>query len=159
METNNELADPFFEEPVLWQYSPSKHRVFVHSLKYACIGPAICLLTGLILALTNVILWTGLLLFGGVALISFIIICLALSRQGVPVYTITESKISIYPFMLVAGFANIEKIKKSRMLFNRNADTIKFKLKKGFSANYQFVNIDNVDSVYDLLITLWEKSK
>lgn len=150
--------DPFNEQ-VLWQFSPSKSRMFFYQLKYACIGPAACLLAGFILALTDVILWIGLLLFGGAAFITFFIICLSLSRQGRTIYTITETKIIIYPLMCSADFTNIKRIKKSRSLFNRNVGTIKFKLKKGLSANYRFVKIDDVDAVYDLLISLWEKQQ
>lgn len=152
----------FFDEPILWQYSLSRSRMFLYQLKYASMGPIICLLAGLIMALTGVILWIGLILFGGVAVLSFVIICLALSSQrGRIVYTITETEIMIdYPAKsLVTDFSNIRKIKKSHSLFNKNVGTIKFKVKKGLSINYQFAKIDDVDSVYDLLISLWEKHK
>lgn len=159
MEQISDLID-FFEEPTLWQYSPSKSRMFFYQLKYASIVPVIGLLAGLILALTGIILWIGLILFGGTAVITFVITCLALSRQrGRIIYTITETKIIIaYPSQcLTSDFANIKKIKKIRSLFDKNVGTIKFKVKKGLSVNYQFAKIDNVDKVYDLLISLWEK--
>ena len=73
-------------------------------------------------------------------------------------YAITETKIFINPF-LMADFTDIKKIKKSHSLFKRNVGTIKFKLKKGISVNYQFAKIDDVDKVYDLLISLWEKRR
>ena len=158
MEQNDELASPSFEEPILWQYSPSKYTKFTRVHIYASIGPLACLLTGLILALTGVIVWIGLLLFGGVAAVTFLIICLALPRKGKPIYAITETKIGVDPFTYI-DFANIEKIKKSCSLFNKNFGTIKFKVKKGFSENYRFANIEDVDAVYDLLLSLWKKQK
>lgn len=75
------------------------------------------------------------------------------------VYTITETKIIIYPLMCIAEFANIKKIKKCHSLLNKNVGTIKFKVKNRLSLDYKFVKIDDVDSVYDLLISLWEKNK
>ncbi|MDE6580054.1 MAG: hypothetical protein K2K41_05935, partial [Ruminiclostridium sp.] len=77
MEQNNELSNSLYEEPTLWQYSPSKSRIFFYQLKYVSIGPVICLLTGIILALTNIIQWIGLILFGGTAVISLVIFWLA----------------------------------------------------------------------------------
>lgn len=162
MEQNSELIDSFFDEPILWRFSSSKSRLFFYQLKYASIGPMACLLAGFIMAMAGLIVWMGLILFGGVAVLSFIIICLALSRQGGSiVYTISETEIAIdYPWKsLISDFANIIKIKKSRALCNRNVGTIKFKVKKGLSLNYKFAKIDDVDSVYNLLISLWEKHK
>lgn len=162
MVKNDDFFDYAFDEPILWQFSPSKFRSVCYSLKYASVGPALCVLTGLILTLTGVTQWLGsLILFGGVALVTFAIACIALSRQPRLVYTVTETKIIVqYPAIIcVADFADIKKIKKVRSLFNKNVGTIKFNLKKGLSVNYQFAKIDDVDSVYELLISLWEKRK
>lgn len=162
MEQDNGLKVSFFEPPILWQFSPSKSRMFFTQLKYAGIGPVVCLLVGFILALTGVILWIGLILFGGVAVLSFVVICLALFRQkGRVVYTITKTEIMVdYPAqVLICDFKNIRKIEKSHSLFNKKVGTIKFKVEKGLSVNYQFAKIDDVDSVYDLLVSLWEKRK
>lgn len=158
MEQNNDSIDPFFEEPILWQFSPSRYCKFTSEHIYSSIVPACLLVVGFILALTGVIMWTGLLLFGGVAAISCIITYLQLPRRARPMYAITETKIFINPF-LMADFTDIKKIKKSHSLFKRNVGTIKFKLKKGISVNYQFAKIDDVDKVYDLLISLWEKRR
>lgn len=162
MEENNELMDFPFEETILWEYSPSKLRTFFHSLKYACLGLVPFLLAGVIMALTGVILWKGFfLLFGGASLFAFLICCIALSKQVRWIYTITENEIIIdYPATIcVAEFSNIKNITKVHSLFNRNVGTIKFKLKNRFSLNYQFAQIDDVDTVYDMLISLWEKHK
>lgn len=162
MEQDNELPDYFFEESILWQYSPSKIRMVFYQLIYAIIGPLAFFLAAVIMALTDVIVWTGLILFGGMVVITVIIICLALFRQrGRIIYAITETQIIIdYPFRSIGSdFSNIKKIRKSRSLFNKNVGTIKFKVKKGLSINYQFAKIDDVDSVYDLLISLWQKRK
>ena len=151
-----------FEEPILWQFSPSKFRTVLFSLKYASIGPAACLLTGIILALTGVTQWLGsLILFGGVAVLTCVIACFALSRQERTVYTVTENQIIVdYPAIsCVADFADIKKIRKFRSLFNKNVGTIRFKVKNRLSVNYQFAKIDDVDAVYDLLVSLWDKHK
>ena len=60
MEPNYELEDTLFEEPILWKYSPTKYRKLSNELLYASIVPAACLLAGVILALTDIILWIGL---------------------------------------------------------------------------------------------------
>ena len=157
MEPNYELEDTLFEEPILWKYSPTKYRKLSNELLYASIVPAACLLAGVILALTDIILWIGLLMFGGTAVITFLIILFKIPKQARPVYAITETKIIIYPFMPIADFANINKIIKKGSPINGKLGTIKFKLKKNFSSNYRFSNIEDVDTVYDLLISLWTK--
>lgn len=157
MEQDISSLNPFFEEPLLWQFSPIRYCKFTKEHIFSSIGPVACLLVGFILALSGVIVWLGLLLFGGTAAVTFLIIYFAVPRRARPMYAITETKIIVYPLMV--DIADIKKIKKSRSLFNRNVGTIKFKLKKGFNANYQFANIDSVDSVYDLLISLLEKYK
>lgn len=157
MVQNNYSIDSSFEEPILWQFSPKRYCKITKEHIFASIGPLACLLLGFIMALSGVIVWLGLFLFGGTAAVTFLIIYFAIPRRGRPLYAITETKIIICPLMV--DIANIEKIKKSRSLFNRRMGRIKFKLKKGFNANYQFVNVDNVDSVYDLLISLLEEHK
>ena len=162
MDQNNDLLDYFFEDPILWQFSPSKLRTLLYSLKYAGIIPAAYILAGLILALVGVVPWIVFsILFGGVTVITLFISILAVVLQKRIKYTITETKIIIdYPKMsCISDFTNIVKIKKSHSLFNRNVGTIKFRVKEGFSVNYQFANIDNVESVYELLISLWGKHK
>ena len=84
MEPNYELEDTLFEEPILWKYSPTKYRKLSNELLYASIVPAACLLAGVILALTDIILWIGLLMFGGTAVITFLIII------GIPFAIITN---------------------------------------------------------------------
>lgn len=160
MKKIDELSNNLFEEPILWQFSPSKFRTCCHALKYASVFPMAFLLSGFIMALTDIIPWNVFfILFGGVTVLTFFIVGIALARQGRTIYTITETKIIVgYPAInYVSDFTNIKDIKKSRSLFKRNVGTIKFKVKKGINANYQFAKIDDVNSVYNLLISLWEK--
>ena len=105
-EYNNDSIDSFFEEPILWQFSPSRYCKFTKEHIFSSIVAAAVLLVGLILALTGVIVWLGLLLFGGAAAVTFLIICLRLPWQARPIYAVTETKIIIYP-MHFADFANI----------------------------------------------------
>lgn len=157
MEQNNSSIDLFLEEPILWQFSPKRYCKFTVEHIFSGIISAACLLVGFILALSGVIVWLGLLLFGGAAAVTFIITYLVLPRRSRPMYVITETKIINYPLM--TDVANIKNIKKSRSLFYKNMGTIKFKLKKGSGTHYQFANIDNVDSVYAILISLLNKHK
>ena len=167
-ESDGENADLTFEEsmpesdktePVLWQFSPGKFRTLCHALKYMSIEIVVFLLLGFILALADMLSWKGFfILFGGAAAITYLIGGIALLRQERTVYTVTETKVMIsYPAMnCVSDFANIKDIKISRSLFHKNVGTIKFRVKKGFNINYQFAKIDDVDRVYNLLISLWK---
>lgn len=153
---------PVPEEPILWQFSPSRFRTFCHSLKYASICPAAWLLLGLILALTGNIFWKGFfILFGGTAAVTYLVFAITMSRLERMEYIITETNIRIhYPAIIcTATYADITDIRLCRSIFNKNVGTIKFKVKKGFNANYQFAKIDDVDSVYNLLLPLWEKKQ
>lgn len=152
--------EPYSAEPALWEFSPSKWRTLCHSFKYMCIAPAVFLLLGLILTLTGNLLWLGyFILFGGSAAFALLIGTIVILRQERMQYVITQTKIRIfYPALICeADFTNIKDIKLSRSIFDKTKGTIKFKVKKGLNANYQFAKIDNIDGVYDLLLSLWKK--
>ena len=87
-----------------------------------------------------------------------IVVFITVLRQDKMQYKITQSQIIVeYPAIgYVTDYANIKDIKMSRSIFNKNVGTIRFKLKKGLSMNFQFAGIDDVDKVYDLLLSLWK---
>jgi hypothetical protein len=146
-------------EPALWEFSPSNWRTLCHSLKYMSIGLAPWLLLGLIMALTGNIWWNGFfILFGGSAAFALLIGTIVSLRQERMRYIITQTKIRIlYPAQICdSDFTDIENIKLCRSVLNKNKGTIKFKVKKGFNANYQFAQIDDIDRVYELLLSLWK---
>jgi hypothetical protein len=70
----------------------------------------------------------------------------------------TQTYIRIWCRALIcdSDFTDIENIKLCRSVLNKNKGTIKFKVKKGFNANYQFAQIDDIDRVYELLLSLWK---
>lgn len=150
------------EEDALWQFSPNKIRQLYFTFKYQSIVFFGWFLLGLCCVLFLDWLWKGvLILFGGIAAFVFVIMVIAVLRQDKMHYKITKSKIIVeYPAIgYVTHYANIKDIKLSRSIFNKKVGTIRFKLKKGLSMNYQFAGIDDVDMVYDLLLSLWKEQQ
>ena len=150
------------EEPALWEFSPGRLPYLCHSLKYMSIGPAAWLLLGLVMALTGNILWKGFfILFGGCAAFVLLLGTIIVLRQERMRYVITQTRIRIlYPAMICdCDFADIEDIRLCRSLLNKTKGTIKFKVKKGFNANYQFAKIDDIDRVWELLLSLWKNER
>jgi hypothetical protein len=51
----------------------------------------------------------------------------------------------------VCSYDNIKNIKLKKSMFNKNKGSIKFKLYKGSSINYNFDNIENPEEVYKII--------
>ena len=150
------------EEDALWQFSPNKIRQLCFTFKYQIIVFGVWFILWFLVMLFNQITLQGFLIFfGAPVLFVSVVAFIAVLRQDKMHYKITKSQIIVeYPAIgYVTDYANIKDIKLSRSIFNKNVGTIRFKLKKGLSMNYQFAGIDDVDKVYDLLLSLWKKSK
>lgn len=147
------------EEDALWQFSPNKIRQLCFTFKYQNIVFGFWFILWFLVMVFNQITLQGFFIFFGVP-IAFVsvVVFITVLRQDKMHYKITKSKIIVeYPAIgYVTDYANIKDIKLSRSIFNKNVGTIRFKLKKGLSMNFQFAGIDDVDKVYDLLLSLWK---
>ena len=147
------------EEDALWQFSPKKIRQLCFTFKYSSIGFGFWFILWFLVMVFNQITLQGFLIFVGVPVVFVsIVVFITVLRQDKMQYKITQSQIIVeYPAIgCVTDYANIKDIKMSRSVFNKNVGTIRFKLKKGLSMNFQFAGIDDVDKVYDLLLSLWK---
>ena len=148
------------EDNVLWTCQTSKIQYLAFALRYMCIPIAVFFLLGIGLVVGGAMDWRGLWFFVGISVVTLLIGSVAiLTQDTTSMYLITDKKIMIdYPGALYqCEYSNIKSIRRVRSVFCKNKGTIRFRLRKGLSMNYQFGMIENIDEVYRLVRTLWEK--
>ena len=135
----------FYGQPynILWQYETTKFQTWVYMMKFGIIGPVIIILLSCILPLCGESNWNILWLSGGCSLFAMIVASILVLTGYNPItYEVTDKGIitckGIYH---ECSYDNIKNIKLKRSMFNKNKGSIKLKLHKGSSINYNFDNI------------------
>ena len=145
----------FYGQPynILWQYETTKFQTWVYMMKFGIIGPVIIILLSCILPLCGESNWNILWLSGGCSLFAMIVASILVLTGYNPItYEVTDKGIitckGIYH---ECSYDNIKNIKLKRSMFNKNKGSIKLKLHKGSSINYNFDNIENPEEVYKII--------
>lgn len=150
-----ECSEP---EP-LWTVTLTKWQHLLSVMKYSILPLSVWIAFWTVLAAMGEMLWRGVLIFGGVGAIVYIIGMIPVWLRQPPTYKIFEQGIAIgYPATVYwADFERIESIRVKRSLFCKRRGTIAFKLRNVVSWHYRFVFVENVDEVYDLLQAHWKR--
>lgn len=137
-----------------WSCFLSTKQSFLFQLKYVMLGGSILLLLSVLLPLFNLSNWKILFLSGGCTIFALIIAVIALIRNKLSInYAITTKNIFIFNGLaLRTTYDNIKKVKIKKNILKKGYGTIKLKVKKGLSLNYQLANIPEVEKVYNLII-------
>lgn len=145
----------FYEQPynILWQYETTKFQTWVYMMKFVIIGPVFIILLSCILPLCGQSNWNILWLSGGCSLFAIIVASIVVLTGYNPItYGVTDKGIvACKGIYRVCSYDNIKKIKLKKSLFNQNKGSIKFKLRKGSSINYNFDKIENSEEVYKIM--------
>lgn len=148
-----ERLNSFKQPKILWSYTLTRFESFLYSMKYVSFGMIAFILLLCLFPLLGLSNWNVLWFILGVGLFSLIIAGLTLwfNKQHMS-YAVTEKGIiSFKGIHHECPFENIKKIKFKRNIFNKNKGSIKFKLYKGISINYNFDNIENYKEAYELI--------
>ena len=145
----------FYEQPknVLLQYESTKFQTWIYIMKFGIIGPIIIILLSCLIPICGQGNWNVLWLSGGWSLFAIIFASVLVWTEYNPImYAITDKSIIAYKGIYrECLFENIKSIKIKRCLFNKNKGSIKFKLYKGSSVNYNFDNIENPEEAYNII--------
>ena len=144
----------FNYEPVniLWEYNMNRINSWLYQMKFALIGLSIFLIPLTIFPILGLSNWKIMYLISGCGLFSIIVSGITLWKNAnIISYGITDKGIySMKGIYFECKYENIKSIKIKKNPLNKNK-SIKFKLYKGSSINYNFDNIDNAKEAYDIL--------
>lgn len=145
----------FYEKPsnILWQYELNKFQTWVYMMKFGIIGPIVIVLLSCLLPLCGQSNWNILWLSGGCSLFAIIVASLVVLGDYSHIKYVATDKgiIACKGIYRECSYDNINSMKLKRNLFNKNKGSIKFKLKKGSSINYNFDNIENPEEIYNII--------
>ena len=154
---SNYVPEPniYFEKPYvsLWEYQLSRIESLLYMMKFVMVGPVVFILLSCLLPLLGQSNWNILWLTGGCALFTFIFASIVMWNNIEPIsYEITDEGIVCCKGMFyTTTFDNIKSVKVKKNIFNKKRGSIKFKLFKGSSINYNFDNIENVEEAYNII--------
>lgn len=145
----------FFDKPYnsLWSYQLDRFSSWLYQMKFACLGIFSLPLLLTLFPLLGLSSWNIMWLFGGCAFISLIIAGSTLwNNYGIISYEISDKGIhAVKGLLYECSFDNIKKIKIKKNLFNKNKGSVIFKLYKGLSINYNFINIEKPEEAYKII--------
>lgn len=145
----------YHKEPnnIIWEYILTRFETFLYMMKYIIIVPISVVLLSCLMPISGITNWNFMWLSSGCSTLALLISILAIWLNGYTIsYFITDKGIgAVKGLYRECSFENIKKIKIRRSLFNKNKGSIKFKLHKGFSYNFNFDHIDNYKEAYEII--------
>ena len=153
----NYISEPnrYYEKPYvsLWEYQLTRGQTWLYMMKFAIVGPVLIMMLSCLLPIFGQSNWNILWLSGGCCLFALVLGGILTWKNYLPIsYEITDKGIIASKGMYYeTSYNNIRSVKIKKNLFNKNKGSIKFKLKKGSSINYNFDNIENVEEAYKII--------
>lgn len=150
-----EEQNRYFDKPYvsLWEYQLTRIQTWLYMMKFAIVGPVLIMILSCLLPIFGQSNWNILWLSGGCCLFALSLGGILMWKNYLPIsYEITDKGIiAIKGMYYETSYNNIRSVKIKKNLFNKNKGSIKLKLKKGISINYNFDNIENVEEAYKII--------